>query len=179
MTDLKWLPNSLSYSRAVLGALVIPPLAYFGQWEWAFWIMVAAALTDFADGAAANLLKCGTRWGKEILDPRCDGTFAFGIILGWALESDHFSRFLLGIAMLVVGEWLYRIKHGRQSSLQRFAAITLPLCLLGTLYVFGYYYAHNAYGDAMQRPWFMASLLIVPATLTKLDRFKTWATGQL
>jgi phosphatidylglycerophosphate synthase len=176
---MKWLPNALSYSRAVLGALVIPVLVWFGLWDWAFWTMVFAAFTDFADGGAAILLRCGTKWGKEVLDPRCDALLEFGIIVGWVIEANHFTRFWWFVLMYLVGEGLYRIKHGSRSSVQRIATIGLPVCYFVTLYAFGYHYAHNAYGDAMQRPWWMASLLIIPAVLAKIPRFRAWTKGQL
>ncbi|MBI4049480.1 MAG: CDP-alcohol phosphatidyltransferase family protein [Candidatus Doudnabacteria bacterium] len=176
---MRWLPNALSITRAALGALVVWPLAYFGQWEWAFWIFVFAAFTDFADGGAAILLKCGTKWGKEVLDPRCDGFLVSGVVLGWILERNHFTRLLLGVLVFVIVEWLYRVKHGPPTMLQRIVALGLPLSYFISLYCFGYYYAHNAYGDAMRRPWIMASSLILPAVLVKLSRFKTWAVGDL
>lgn len=176
---MKRLPNGLSYTRAVLGALVIPTLVWFGLWDWAAWTFAFAAFTDFADGAAAILLKCGTKWGKEVLDPRCDALLIFGVLVGWVIETDHFSRLCWFILIYLVGEGLYRIKHGSRSSAQHIAAIGLPVCYLVALYAFGYHYMHNAYGDAMERPWWMASPLIIPAVLAKIPRFMAWAKGLL
>ncbi len=176
---MKWLPNALSYSRAVLGLLALPTLAWFGLWDWWFWILVLAAFTDFADGGAAILLKCGTQWGKEVLDPRCDAALGVGILISWVIEEDHLVRFLWVILIAVVGELLHRTKQGSPSRFLKIAAITLPICYFTTLYVFGYYFAHLAYGDAMRDPWWKASMLLVPAVLVKLPRFQAWRAGQL
>lgn len=177
---MTWVPNALSYSRA-FAAAPIALLAYLGQWELAFWIFAAGVATDFLDGAAANLLRCGTKRGKEVIDPRCDAIMSGGVVLGWVLEEDHLFRFCIAIAMVPVGLLIrWQKLQQDQSPIQKRAAVVLPLCYLTTLYLFGYHYAHNAYGDQVNQIWIVASAILIPlAVFLKFNRIRDWISGRL
>jgi phosphatidylglycerophosphate synthase len=81
------IPNALSLARLALGISFpwLPP-------DWRPAALVAAALSDAADGAAARLLHAGTRVGR-ILDPVADKVFVLLVVAT-----------LVGDGLLGVGE---------------------------------------------------------------------------
>ncbi len=177
---MTWLPNALSYSRA-WAAIPIALLAGLGQWKLAFWVFAAAVITDFLDGGAAILLRCGTLWGKEVLDPRCDAIMSAGVVLGWVLEEDHWFRLGVALAMVPVGLLIrWQKLQQDQSPVQKRAAVVLPLCYLTGLYLFGYHYAYNAYGEQVNQIWILASAILIPlAIFFKFNRIRDWINGRL
>jgi cardiolipin synthase (CMP-forming) len=108
---LGWVPNALSLSRLGLGLAFpfLPP-------SWRLGAIVAAALSDLADGAASRLLRANTRLGR-ILDPVADKVFVIAVLATLVIDGTLYlgDVFLIGMRDLVVGlggAWLL-LFHGR------------------------------------------------------------------
>lgn len=70
------IPNTITCLNIASGCIAIA-LAFAGMYTWASIAICAAAIFDFADGAAARLLKAYSPMGKE-LDSLCD-VVSFGV----------------------------------------------------------------------------------------------------
>lgn len=77
--SLRWLPNAISLSRIVL---VVPILwlIIHDVFEWAFFLLVIAALSDGVDGYVAKRFNWRTRLGAQ-LDPAGDKILVAGTFL--------------------------------------------------------------------------------------------------
>jgi cardiolipin synthase (CMP-forming) len=77
------LPNILSFARLLSVPLVVW-LVIDGQMTWAFWLFVAAGITDGIDGFIAKRFNATTQLGAY-LDPLADKALLVGIYvsLGW------------------------------------------------------------------------------------------------
>jgi cardiolipin synthase len=103
---LSWLPNLITAVRLILTPVLVVAILH-RQWKPAFWIGIAAGITDVLDGYAARLLKLSSRVGAY-LDPLADKLLlsacylALGIAhtLPWWMVALVFGRdiFILGMA---------------------------------------------------------------------------------
>lgn len=71
------LPNLITLLNLACGTVAIV-LALEGQWSWAVYLVLAAAVFDFLDGFAARLLKAYSETGKQ-LDSLAD-MVSFGVL---------------------------------------------------------------------------------------------------
>lgn len=71
------LPNLITLLNLVCGTVAIV-LTLEGQWRWAVYLILAAAVFDFLDGFAARLLKAYSETGKQ-LDSLAD-MVSFGVL---------------------------------------------------------------------------------------------------
>lgn len=107
---LPHLANALTASR-IVAAVPLAILVLEGRDELAFWIFLAAALTDLADGYVAKRWASPSRVGAA-LDPVADKLFVGCLLLALA-ERDLLPVWLVALAigrdvMLVVGVVLLR-----------------------------------------------------------------------
>jgi cardiolipin synthase len=103
---LIWLPNLITAVRLILTPVLVVAILR-GEWRLAFWIGIAAGITDVLDGYAARLLKAPSRVGAY-LDPLADKLLlsacylALGIVraVPWWMVALVFGRdiFILGMA---------------------------------------------------------------------------------
>ncbi len=86
---LRHIPNALTCCNLACGffaVLIFTGRAAFPlEWEWGFWLVIAAALFDFSDGMAARLLGAYSPMGKE-LDSLADAV-SFGVAPAMAVVS--------------------------------------------------------------------------------------------
>ena len=75
----KHLPNLLTLLNLACGTVAIV-LTIEGQWQWAVYLVLVAALFDFLDGFAARMLKAYSDTGKQ-LDALAD-MVSFGVLPG-------------------------------------------------------------------------------------------------
>lgn len=75
----KHLPNLLTLLNLASGTVAIV-LTIEGQWQWAVYLVLAAALFDFLDGFAARMLNAYSDMGKQ-LDSLAD-MVSFGVLPG-------------------------------------------------------------------------------------------------
>lgn len=85
---MKHIPNLLTLGRL----LAVPVTVWFmvqGYMHWAFWLFVAAGVTDAVDGALARLLNARSVLGAY-LDPLADKALLMSIyiVLGWLGHLD-------------------------------------------------------------------------------------------
>ena len=73
------LPNLLTLLNLACGTVAIV-LTIEGQWQWAVYLVLVAALFDFLDGFAARMLKAYSDTGKQ-LDALAD-MVSFGVLPG-------------------------------------------------------------------------------------------------
>lgn len=123
---LRRLPNALTWSRALL---VIPFLgASFAPVPWgpeaAFWIFIAAALTDFMDGWLARRLRTTSAFGAW-LDPVADKALVGAALLVLVLKGPLTGLHLLPAFAIFVREALMLGARGAPSSAARFPVIRL------------------------------------------------------
>lgn len=60
------IPNLLTLSNLLCGSFAVVSALVYGNLEWAFWLMIAAAVFDFFDGFVARLLKCASPIGVQL-----------------------------------------------------------------------------------------------------------------
>jgi CDP-diacylglycerol--serine O-phosphatidyltransferase len=94
---VKHIPNTITSSNLLCGALGVI-YSFNGHLDWAFYLMIAAAVADFFDGFSASLLGAYSPMGKE-LDSLAD-MVSFGL-----LPSVMLYVYLSDIAS--VGTWAY------------------------------------------------------------------------
>ena len=97
MKIVKHIPNTITSSNLLCGALGVI-YSFNGHLDWAFYLMIAAAVADFFDGFSARLLGAYSPMGKE-LDSLAD-MVSFGL-----LPSVMLYVYLSDIAS--VGTWAY------------------------------------------------------------------------
>ena len=85
------LPNLLTLLNLACGTVAIV-LTLEGQWQWAVYLVLAAALFDFLDGLAARLLKAYSETGKQ-LDSLAD-MVTFGVLPGIFIYTIFKALFL-------------------------------------------------------------------------------------
>ena len=83
---LQLLPNILSLARLALVPMTLWLIVH-EHWSGAFWVFVAAGITDALDGALARLLKAQTILGAW-LDPLADKVLVVTIYLSLAVTGD-------------------------------------------------------------------------------------------
>jgi cardiolipin synthase len=106
---LKLLPNLITTVRLLLTPVIVLAILH-GQWNEAFWISIAAGLTDVLDGLAARWLRISSRVGAY-LDPIADKlllsviylVFGFAHAIPWWMVALVFGRDLFILAMAAYG----------------------------------------------------------------------------
>ncbi|MGA2595983.1 MAG: CDP-alcohol phosphatidyltransferase family protein [Bryobacteraceae bacterium] len=106
---MKILPNLITAVRFALTPVIVLAILH-GEWNMAFWISIAAGITDVLDGLAARSLHVSSRIGSY-LDPIADKLLltliylAFGIALAipWWMVALVFGRDLFIVAMAAYG----------------------------------------------------------------------------
>jgi cardiolipin synthase len=141
---LRHLPNALSIAR-ILATPVLVLLA-IGRLETAFtWLLVAALVSDIADGLIARIFRLQSRLGA-LLDSVGDTLLLFVSVYGiHVFHPDVLHGHVLAGALLV-GAWLLEnvaalARYGRLSSfhtyLSKIAGYLLGI-FIGVLFVFGF-----------------------------------------
>jgi cardiolipin synthase len=96
---LRWLPNALTVGRMVLAAPVLWALQA-GRFRLAFWLAVAAGISDALDGFLARRNDWRTPSGG-LLDPLADklllGTCFVGL---WWVQPPHLPGWLVALVLL-------------------------------------------------------------------------------
>ena len=77
MSLVKHIPNTITTLNLLCGVVGVV-FAFQGRPDWAFYMMLAASIFDFCDGASARLLNAYSPMGKE-LDSLCD-VVSFGVL---------------------------------------------------------------------------------------------------
>ena len=106
---MRQLPNLITAIRLVLTPFLVAAILQ-GRWTPAFWIGIAAGVTDALDGPAARLLKVSSKVGAYA-DPIVDklmlsaAYIALGIVqaLPWWMVALVFARDLFILAMAAYG----------------------------------------------------------------------------
>jgi CDP-diacylglycerol--serine O-phosphatidyltransferase len=86
------IPNLLTLMNLSCGTVAIV-LVLEGQWQWAVYLLLSAALFDFLDGLAARLLKAYGETGKQ-LDSLAD-MVTFGVLPAMFIYTIFKQQFLL------------------------------------------------------------------------------------
>ena len=141
---LRQLPNALSAAR-LAAVPVLAVLAWTGRGTAFAWVLVAALLTDIADGLIARLCHVESRTGA-MLDSAADTLLMFVAVYGvWVFHPgvlrDH--PWLTGTAL---GLWLLEdlaalARYGRLSSFHTLASKVVANLLgffVGWLFLFGF-----------------------------------------
>ncbi len=99
------LPNFLTLLNLACGTVAIV-LTLEGQWQWAVYLVIAAALFDFLDGFAARVLNAHSETGKQ-LDSLAD-MVTFGVLPAvfiytiFRSQSLNFSTLYWGMLVSIV-----------------------------------------------------------------------------
>ena len=100
-------PNLLTLLNLSCGTVAIV-LTLEGQWQWAVYLVLVAALFDFLDGFAARLLNAYSETGKQ-LDSLAD-LVTFGVVPAIFIYTLFKNLFLTGhagsISMAPVVQWI-------------------------------------------------------------------------
>lgn len=164
-----WLPNVLTLSRIVL-AVVMFLTALQLKWEWAFWVLLVALLTDFLDGLAAKNLNAYSSFGEEV-DGLADS--ALGILGLLSLgATGQLPWGLLGFMFLagaVVGS--DRVFRNQPKFRYRTIIAVVGLFLSWILVVLSY--ARLAFGWSWWYPVVLGVILLISAALKK-HRLAAW-----
>jgi phosphatidylserine synthase len=97
-TRLKWLPNALTASRAVLAAAAFVSVLQ-NEWAQGFWLFLTALSTDFLDGLAAKKLHAQSKFGEE-LDGVIDSAIGLAGILSLSI-TGHLPWWILVLALAI------------------------------------------------------------------------------
>ena len=65
MSLVKHIPNTITTLNLLCGVVGVV-FAFQGRPDWAFYMMLAASIFDFCDGASARLLNAYSPMGKEL-----------------------------------------------------------------------------------------------------------------
>ena len=102
------LPMWATYSRVVLGPLLLPFPTLAATYSWAGWaaavVFILGSLTDWLDGYWARKFKCESNMGK-LMDPIADKILVLGaLVVLFALDrTDSLSVFLLIARDIFIG----------------------------------------------------------------------------
>lgn len=88
----KHIPNLFTLMNLSCGTVAIV-FSLEGQWQWAVYLLLMAALFDFLDGTAARLLKATSETGKQ-LDSLAD-MVTFGLLPGIFIYSIFRQQFIV------------------------------------------------------------------------------------
>ena len=113
---MKILPNLITAARFALTPVIVLAILR-SEWNQAFWISIAAGITDVLDGMAARSLHVSSRIGSY-LDPIADKLLltliylAFGIALAipWWMVALVFGRDLFIVAMAAYGYFFTTVR---------------------------------------------------------------------
>lgn len=100
----RWLPNSLTILRFVLGlALVFAPAA------WQFWMLLVAGFSDLIDGLISRALGATSAFG-QFFDPVADKTLvisaaATALFAGWMTWPELVALASRDIAVVALSGW--------------------------------------------------------------------------
>lgn len=159
---LRQLPNALSAAR-IAAAPVLVMLAARGALTPFTWLLVAALLSDIADGLIARALRLQTTLGA-LLDSIGDTLLLFASIYGmWVFHRPVLEQHWVAGALLI-GTWLTEnvaalLRYGRLSSFHTYVSKVAGYLLglfVGVLFVFGF------------QPW----LLYVAVTVSVLGNLE-------
>jgi CDP-diacylglycerol--glycerol-3-phosphate 3-phosphatidyltransferase len=141
---LRHLPNALSAAR-IVAAPVLVVLAARGMLPAFTWLLVAALLSDIADGLIARAFGLQSKLGAQ-LDSIGDVLLLLAAGYGvWVFHPELVTRHY-GAALLLAAAWLTEIvaalwRYGRLSSFHTYlskAAGYLLGIFVGALFVFGF-----------------------------------------
>lgn len=164
MSVRKYIPNAITSMNALCGSMGVV-FALQGRPNFAFLLMLAAAVFDFCDGLAARLLKAYSPMGKE-LDSLSD-MVSFGVLpammLIGTMQLKHVDSWTEVIPLfLAVMSALRLAKFNideRQSS--DFIGVATPTAAIicGSLCYFSYH--SSALDFLVATPWFLPALSVV------------------
>jgi len=170
----KWLPNALTLSRMLL-AIPIFLAASQEAWTWAFWLFIAALLTDFFDGLAAKKLNAKTRLGEEL-----DG-FADSVLVATGLTSlsyaGHlswwFTTVVLAVGAIIGSDRVHRLFGGQRKKNETWRLPVAVTCLFLAWIGIVWYFASLAFGWSWLYVPVTTVVLFILASL-KRHRLRTW-----
>lgn len=97
------IPNGITLLNLVCGTAAVV-FALEGQWTWAVYLVLAAAVLDFLDGLAARLLKATSSTGKQ-LDSLAD-MVTFGLLPAVFVYSIFIRQFREGVDIPPGLQWI-------------------------------------------------------------------------
>lgn len=129
MSILRFIPNALTLSNALLGSIAIVRLLVFDEVYTACILVLFAALVDFLDGFAARLFKVSGPLGAQ-LDSLAD-MISFGLfpaLLAYKLYSINAleASWLFLIPLIIAPASVYRLAKFNLDTRQHFGFIGLP-----------------------------------------------------
>jgi len=166
-----WIPSAVTSLRLLL---TVPILICCLQqeWEWVFWLYLAALSTDFFDGLLARKFHWETKFG-EALDGWSDLALATAAFLG--ITFGGASPLLLLVATGAIGliNHFIRWRSSQLPTLTKFSPVMeVSGLFLGIVYL-SWSFATLAYGWAWGYIPLTLAILIVLGIL-KRGRIKTW-----
>lgn len=141
---LRHVPNALSVAR-ILSTPVLVGLATSGLDTLFTWVLVAALLSDIADGLIARAFNLGSRLGA-LLDSIADTLLLFASLYGaWVFHPDvvheHWATGLLLVVVWIIENLAALFRYGRLSSFHTYLSKVAGYLLgifIGVLFVFGF-----------------------------------------
>jgi len=163
------LPSAFTMSNLFFGFYAIVA-ATRGDFEWAGWFIVWAAVTDLLDGRVARFTRTGSAFGEE-LDSLVDA-ISFGVAPAFIMYTLYFSNdwnwVLPLVYVMAVVVRLARFNMEQEGEAKRhFHGLPSPTpgMILATFYPFSQTTFFETYLAAMPWPRIMGILLIVLGAL--------------
>lgn len=105
----KYVPNALTFGRAIVLAPSLSITAHMGLWLLASVIFAIALVTNILDGYLARRWDVCSKQGADIYQPGCDLIFA--AIAVWTLiDTNHWSQWI-GVLLIVIAGVLQLISY--------------------------------------------------------------------
>ena len=166
------LPSGFTMANLFFGFYAIVA-ATRGDFEWAGWFIVWAAVTDLLDGRVARFTRTGSAFGGE-LDSLVDA-ISFGVAPAFIMYMLYFSDGtwswvvpLVYVMAVVLRLARFNIEQGGEAEAKRhFHGLPSPTpgMILATFYPFSQTPFFEAYLAAMRWPLIMGILLVVLGAL--------------
>ena len=169
--NLKWVPNALTISRAVLAVCAFAA-ALHGAWVMGFWLLVVALSTDFLDGLAAKKLNAKSKLGAE-LDGLADSAIVVTGMLSLSITGHvawWFTAVILGIGMAIGSD---RVLN---QPVWKWRAAVAVVCVFISWIGIIWFYADLAFGWSWVYVPFTIAVLAICASL-KRHRIRAWLGG--
>ncbi len=169
-----WVPSAVTSLRLLL-AVPILVLCLQHEWEWVFWLYLAALATDFFDGLLARKFHWETKFG-EALDSWSDLTLASAAFLGITLGGASPLLVLLGTGAVGLINHYIRWHSARLPTISKFSTpMEVSELFVGIVYL-SWSFATLAYGWSWWYVPLTFAILIILGIL-KRRRVKIWCAA--
>lgn len=170
MNIIKHIPNTITSLNLLCGSLGVI-CASKGLFDWAFYLMIFAAVADFCDGLAARLLDAYSPMGKE-LDSLADmvsfGLLPSGMLYFYMTINGSFGWYCFVPLVISVFSGLRLAKFNiDERQTENFIGLATPACaiLCASLVSFAYFHPDTFIADWAGGPVFLPLLSVVLAFL--------------